>query len=227
MFVRDYMTPNPITINPDAVFPEAMNLLRPNKIRRLPVLDDGGLVGIVVEKDLLSYSPSPATSLSVYEMYYLLERLRVRQMMSHPVITVGGDCPLEEAARIMVERKIGSLPVMQGDRLVGIITETDIFRTLVEVLGGQELGTRITLHITERVGELAKVVTRIAQAGGNILAITTSRLLASSEREVMIKAAGAGPEKLSGLLPAGEGKVVDIRTSARYPVRLFGAEKKV
>jgi acetoin utilization protein AcuB len=222
MFVRDYMTSNPISVSPEAVFPEAMNLLRQNKIRRLPVLDNGELVGIVVEKDLLSYQPSPATSLSVYEMYYLLERLRMRQMMTHPVVTVGGDCPLEEAARIMVERRIGSLPVMQADRLVGIITETDIFRTMVEVLGGQELGTRITVQLPERVGELAKVVTRIAEAGGNILAITTSRLLARSEREVMIKAAGVGPEKMSGVLPAGEGKVVDVRSSARYQARLFG-----
>jgi acetoin utilization protein AcuB len=115
MFVRDYMTANPITVEPDVAFPEAMNLLRAHKIRRLPVMENGRLVGIVVEKDLLSNQPSPATTLSVYELYYLLERLQVRQIMSHPVVTVEGDCPLEEAARIMVDHKIGSLPVLQGD----------------------------------------------------------------------------------------------------------------
>lgn len=220
MFVRDYMTPNPITVSPDVTFPEAMNLLRTHKIRRLPVLEDGRLVGIIVEKDLLSNQPSPATTLSVFEVYYLLERLHMRQMMTHPVVTVGGDCPLEEAARIMVDRKIGSLPVLQGDKLVGLITETDIFRTLVEVLGGEARGTRLTLHLAERVGELAKITAQIAEAGGNILAVTNSRLLARTQREVMIKEIGADPEKLASLLRASDLTVVDIRSSGRYQPRL-------
>jgi acetoin utilization protein AcuB len=158
----------------------------------------------------------------VYEIYYLLERLPVRQMMTHPVVTVGGDCPLEEAARIMVERKIGSLLVLNGDQLVGIITETDIFRTLVEVLGGETRGTRLTLHLTERVGELAKITARIAEAGGNILAVTNSRLLARTQREVMIKEVGADPEKLASLLRDSDITVVDIRSSSRYQPRLVG-----
>ena len=119
MFVRNYMSSNPITIGLDVSFPEAMGMLRRQKIRRLPVVDKGKLVGIIVEKDLLSNQPSPATTLSIHEMYALLERLRVRQIMSRPVITVEGDCPVEEAARIMVERKIGCLPVMDGEKLAG------------------------------------------------------------------------------------------------------------
>jgi acetoin utilization protein AcuB len=222
MFVRDYMTRNPVTVGPDATFPEAMNLLRKNKIRRLPVVEQGKLVGIVVEKDLLSNQPSPATTLSIHEMYSLLERLLVRQMMTRPAVTVSGDCPLEEAARIMVDRKIGCLPVMDGDRLTGIITETDIFKTLVEILGGEARGTRITLHLPERVGELARIAAQIAEAGGNILSVTNSRLLARSQREVMIKEVGANTEKLAELLRSSDVTIVDIRTSARFKPRLFG-----
>src|SRR5512147_1058007 len=124
MFVRSYMTRNPITVSPDANFPQAISLVRKHKIRHLPVLENDRLVGIVVEKDLLSNQPSPATTLSVYEIYSLLETLRVRQIMSRPVITVEGDCPVEEAARIMLENKISCLPVMEGEKLIGIITET-------------------------------------------------------------------------------------------------------
>ena len=222
MFVRDFMTPNPLTISPDATFPEAMGLLRTHKIRRLPVVEGGKLVGIVVEKDLLSNQPSPATSLSVHELYYLLERLQMGQIMTHPVYTVGGECPLEDGARIMVEKKIGCLPVMEDSRLVGIITETDIFKTLVELLGGEEQGTRLTLRLTERVGELANITTRIAEAGGNIRAVTSSRLLGRSSREVVIKETGADPEKLRALIHGGEIEVLDIRSSKRYQPKVFG-----
>ncbi len=222
MFVRSYMTPDPIGVGPDVAFPEAMGILRRQKIRRLPVLDKGRLIGIVVEKDMLSNQPSPATTLSIHEMYALLERLRVRQIMSRPVFTVQGDCPLEEAARIMVEQKIGCLPVMDGDRLVGIITETDIFKTLVEALGGQETGTRLTLRLPDRVGELAKISSDIAQAGGNIFAVTTSRLLDGSRREVTIKETGAEADKLMQSLQGGDVTIVDVRLSSPYQPRLFG-----
>ncbi len=152
MFVRSYMTVDPVSVSPDDNFHQAMHTLRKRGVRHLPVLEKGRLVGIVVEKDLLTNQPSPATTLSLYEIYSLLETLRVRQIMSRPVITVEGDCPLEEAARIMVEHKISCLPVMDGEKLVGIITETDVFKALVEVLGGEEQGLRFVLRVPDRVG---------------------------------------------------------------------------
>jgi acetoin utilization protein AcuB len=223
MFVRNYMSSNPITIGLDVSFPEAMGMLRRQKIRRLPVVDKGKLVGIIVEKDLLSNQPSPATTLSIHEMYALLERLRVRQIMSRPVITVEGDCPVEEAARIMVERKIGCLPVMDGERLAGIITETDIFKALVEVLGGQENGFRLTLRLPDQVGELAKVTARIADAGGNIIAVTSSRLMENKQREVTIKEVGADADALMEHVRSSETVIVDVRSSTPYQPRIFGA----
>jgi acetoin utilization protein AcuB len=221
MFVRDHMTRNPITIEPDATFPQAINLLREKHIRHLPVVKGKKLVGILVDKDLLSNQPSPATTLSVYEIYSLLEKLRVSQMMSHPVVTVEGGCPMEEAARIMVERKISCLPVMEKEELVGIITETDIFKVLVNVLGGQEKGFRITMNLPDKVGELATISSQIAKAGGNIFAVTTSRR-EDGTFEVMIKEKGANEESLMSWLNNCGIVLVDVRTSEKYQPHMFG-----
>lgn len=222
MFVKNYMTPNPITIEPDANFPQAISVLRKQKIRHLPVVERGKLVGIVVEKDLLSNQPSPATTLSVYEIYSLLETLRVRQIMSRPVFTVEGDCPIEEAACIMVDNKISCLPVMDGEKLVGIITETDIFRVLMEALGGSDAGTRLMLRLPERKGELRKISGAIAEAGGNIVSVTTSRKIGEDMREVTIKETGADPSTLRSKVEQTGVEVLDIRESSRYEPKMFG-----
>ena len=221
MFVRSYMTIDPVFASPDDNFHQAMHMLRKRRVRHLPVVEKGHLVGIVVEKDLLSNQPSPATSLSLYEIYSLLEMLRIRQMMTRPVITVGGDCPLEEAARIMVENKISCLPVMDGERLVGIITETDVFKSLVEILGGGEEGLRFILRAPEILGQLAVISDHIAEAGGNILAVATRRVK-DGYREVMIKEVGARREEIKKLGEGTEVEVLDIQPTSRYEPRLFG-----
>jgi acetoin utilization protein AcuB len=221
MFVRSYMTNDPVTVSPDDNFPQAMSVIRKRNIRHIPVLDKGCLVGIVVEKDLVSTQPSPATTLSLYEIYSLLETIRVRQIMSRPVITVEGDCPVEEAARIMVENRISCLPVMDGDQLVGIITETDVFKVLMEVLGGREGDVRFTLRLPERVGELANIASRIASQGGNIIAVTTSSVLADGRREMIVKVTGADRETLTRQIEACQVEILDIRPSALYEPRQF------
>jgi len=172
MLVRERMSTKPVTITADMSITEALRVMRQNQVRRLPVLDnEDRMVGIVSEKDLLYASPSPATSLSIYEMHYLLSRLRVTELMTADVVTVTPDTPLEEAARIMADNKIGGLPVMEGGRLVGIITETDIFKVFLELLGAREKGLRLTLEIPERKGEVARITTEIARLGGNLLAV--------------------------------------------------------
>ena len=222
MFVRSYMTPDPLTASPDTNFPQAMNLIRKHKVRCLPILDSERLVGIVVYADLLSNQPSPVANLSLSETYSFLETIRMRQIMSRPVVTVEGDCPLEEAARIMVENTISSLPVMDGDRLVGIITETDVFKALVELLGGEQAGFRLTLRLPERIGGLADVTGRIAASGGNILALTTSRLLEGSYRVVTIKETGADQEAMIESLVDTGAEILDVRQSAPYAPRFLG-----
>jgi len=222
MFVRNYMTPDPIFVSPDDNFHQAIHILRKQKVRHLPVLENNRLVGIVVEKDLLSNQPSQATTLSLYEIYSLLEMLRIRQIMSKPVITVEGDCPLEDAARIMVDNKISCLPVMDDEKLVGIITETDVFKALVEVLGGEEEGTRFIFRAPEKVGVLAIIATKIAEAGGSVLAITNSKVDKSGYRKVMLKETGARKEALMSIEEGTDVIVEDVRPTSRYAPRLFG-----
>jgi acetoin utilization protein AcuB len=174
VLVRERMSAQPVTITPDTPITEALRIMRQNEVRRLPVLDPNGqLAGIVSEKDLLYASPSPATSLSIYEMHYMLSRLLVSELMTKDVITVSPDTPVEEAARIMADHKIGGLPVIEDGKLVGIITETDVFTVLLEMLGAREKGLRLTVEIPERKGEMARITTAIAQMGGNILAMGT------------------------------------------------------
>jgi acetoin utilization protein AcuB len=174
MLVRERMSTEPVTITADTPITDALRVMRQSQVRRLPVLDEEGrLVGIVSEKDLLYASPSPTTSLSIYEMHYMLSQLRVTELMTADVMTVAPDTPLEEAARIMVDNKIGGLPVMERDKLVGIITETDVFKVFLELFGAREKGLRLTLQIPERKGEMARITTAIARLGGNILALGT------------------------------------------------------
>ena len=172
MLVKDRMTSNLVTITPDTSFPDAFHIIREKRIRHLPVVDKKGkLVGIVTQTDLLHASPSAATSLSVSEINYLLANLHIREVMSSPPITVSEDAPLEEAARVMVEKKIGCLPVTRDGALVGMITETDIFEAFVEVLGGEEASLRVTVRVPHVRGQLARLAGVIAQMEGNICSV--------------------------------------------------------
>jgi acetoin utilization protein AcuB len=142
MLVGERMTRDPVVIRDDTSIQGALKIMRDNKVRRLPVLNDkGALVGIVSERDLLFASPSPATSLSIYELHYLMSRIKVADVMTTEVITVTEDTSLEEAARIMVGNKIGGLPVERKGELVGIITETDLFKIFLELLEDREMGS--------------------------------------------------------------------------------------
>lgn len=169
MLVRDRMTPNPVTITEDTTLKDALDLVRSRPFRHLPVVDEGGkLVGIVTEKSLVYASPRPELSLSVFEVDYLLRKTLVKQVMQRDLVTVSPDLPIEEAARVMVDHRIGCLPVLENGELIGIISDTDIFRVFVEGMGGGHPSLRVTITIPERVGSLARVADCIAAIGGNI-----------------------------------------------------------
>jgi len=172
MLVKDRMTPDPITITTDTSLKEALDLIRSKPFRHLPVLDENGkLVGIVTEKSLVYASPTPTTTLSVFEVDYILSRTKIEQIVHDPVITVRPDLPIEEAARVMVDHRIGCLPVVEDDKLIGIISDTDIFRVFVEGLGGGHPSLRITVVVPEKVGSLARITSRAAALGGNIYSL--------------------------------------------------------
>lgn len=212
MKVGQRMTHNPITITPDTAVPEAQAIMRREKIQRLPILDKSGkLVGIVTSLDLIHASPSPASTLDIYEMHYLLSKLKVESVMTKHVITVTEDLPVEEAARIMADNQISGLPVMRGSVLVGIITESDIFRLFIELFGARRKGIRLTLLIPERKGELAKVSNAITKCGGNIISFAVFEGEDPTNGYCTVKVSGVDRDTLLAALTPIVEKVIDAR----------------
>lgn len=149
MLIRDIMTTNPVVVEPSMPFHEALQLMKDKKIRRLPVVSRGMLVGIVTDRDLREANPSKATSLSIWELTYLLSKTTVGELMKQPVITISPDAPVEQAAMLMNRHKIGGLPVVEGTKVAGIITESDIFRLFTRMWGGEEGFFQVILLDTE------------------------------------------------------------------------------
>jgi acetoin utilization protein AcuB len=205
------MTLNAITIPPDTAVPDAYRIICENKIHHLPVVDNKGkLVGIVARVDLIHAEPSPATTLSVFEANYLMAHMPIKDVMSRP-ITVTEDTPLEEAARLMVEKAIGCLPVLRGDKLIGVITETDIFKAFVEILGGGEPDLRVTLRSPDAPGELARLTSVIAKLGGNMHSVAAFKGEDPQHVYFTFRLEGIEKDKLcSALKELGE-EVVSIR----------------
>jgi acetoin utilization protein AcuB len=159
MRIRDVMTKNPITVDSETLVLDAQRMMKENNIRRLPVVDKGNLVGIVTQHDLLQASPSPATSLSIHELNYLLAKMKVKEVMKKNPFTLTPDTPFEEALRIGQDKKIGSFPVMEKGKLVGIITESDTVRFLTRALGLREEGSRVTIEgLGGKFGDLEKII---------------------------------------------------------------------
>lgn len=171
MFVKDLMTAHPVTITPEASITSAERVMKENNIRHLPVVSPGGaLIGLITRTTLEQVLPSKLTTLSVYELHYQLDKINVRQAMLRQVITVGEDVPIEQAARMMWEKKIGCLPVMRGNTLVGIVTDIDLMRTMFDLLGARQPGVRMTLKVPGTPGSLAKITAAIAGQQGDITA---------------------------------------------------------
>ena len=173
MTVISVMTRNPFTVKPSDSVTDAQSLMAREKIHRLPVLSEHKeLVGIVSVADILRAAPSPATTLTVFEMNNLLAKLTIDKIMSRDVITVGPDT-LVDAARLLVDSNIGGLPVMDATTLVGIVTESDLFHLLIDLFGTRRKGVRATLRVPERPGEIADLANAVTDAGGNIISLGT------------------------------------------------------
>jgi acetoin utilization protein AcuB len=214
MLVKQKMTRKPITTTTDTSVSDALSLMHEKKVHRLPVLDPSGkLVGIVSEGDLLYASPSPATTLNVWEMHALLAKLKVEKVMTRKVITVTEDTPVEEAACVMIEKKIGGLPVLREKELVGIITETDIFKVFIAMLGGYRPGVRVSASISDAKGTFAKISSAIFKAGGDIVGFGFDKLAETPEVvwELTLKVEGLTKKKVVEALTPVVIKVMDAR----------------
>lgn len=212
MIVSNFMTRNPIYATKKMFVNDVNGIMTREKIRRLPVLDDEKrIVGIVTVNDLRRVTPSQVTSLDMYEMSYLLSKLRVEKVMHSPVITTNEDCVLEEAARILADNKISSLPVVKGDSLIGIITETDILRAFIDMFGSRHKGIRATFQLTEKKGQLATLCTKIYEMGANIISLVTSEGDDVEHRRCTFKVDKITLENFKELLERNEVELEDFR----------------
>ncbi len=197
MRIRDVMTKNPITVNSETLVLDAQKIMKENNIRRLPVVDKGNLVGIVTQHDLLQASPSPATSLSIHELNYLLAKMKVKEVMKKNPFTLSPDTPFEEALRIGQDRKIGSFPVMDKGKLIGIITESDTVRFLTRALGLREEGSRVTIEgLGAKLGDLEKIIAIANQHQTIILSMISLQRPEKKDWMIVLRLKTTEPEPL-------------------------------
>jgi len=213
MLVQNRMSAPAVTITPDTVFRDAMKLMRHRRFRRLPVVDKAGeLVGIVAERDMLHLSTSHGPALSVWELNYLLSSVEIRQVMTKDVIITTGDTPIEDAARLMADHKIGGLPVVDERRhVIGVITETDIFKAFVEMFSGGHAGLRLTLAAPQESDLLLELGKAVSDLGGSIVSVGSFYGDVSGERGWVVKVERAEKDQLIERLEALGDHVVDAR----------------
>ena len=171
MKVRDHMTENVKTVGMDTNINEAFSLMKESSIRRLPVVEKGKVTGIITLSDLNQAAPSSATTLSIHEINYLLAKMKIKDIIpkKQKVITIGPETYIETAAKLMRKNRISGLPVIDKDQLVGIVTETDIFDALIDILGVKKTHSRIDFYTSDRPGTVASITGMIAEKGKNIL----------------------------------------------------------
>jgi len=209
MNVKDRMTRNPFTVKKDDSVSSARELMKKEKVHRLPVIDGHGkLVGIITEKDILFASPSPASTLDVWEMSALLAKLTVEKVMTPDPVSCDPETPVEEAARMLVDNSIAGIPVVEDGILAGIITESDLFEIFIELFAIREKGLRLTALFPDVPGELANLSGAIRDAGGDILSFGTVRGDNPTNKLGIVKVAGI---EESVLLKAVEPFALEIR----------------
>jgi acetoin utilization protein AcuB len=201
MIISRVMTKNPVYVTPDASVTETRSVMAKENVGHLPVLDkDNNLVGIVTKEDLIKASPSEATTLDMYEISYLLSKMKVSEIMVKKVLTVPEDEVVEEAARIMADHGVGCLPVMRGSLLVGIVTDTDLFHVFVDAFGARHPGVRAVMNMSEHTGIIAKIAGAIAAKGGNIVSFVTTEGDDVAHRRGTIKVANLSKGELEEII---------------------------
>jgi acetoin utilization protein AcuB len=203
MLVKNWMSTDVVTASPDTRLHDAADLLKTYRIRRLCVVKGDKLVGIVTDSDIKEASPSDATTLSIHELAYLLTQVKLKEILTKDPITIAADKTIDDAAVIMLKYRISSLPVMEGSRLVGIITESDIFKALVTLSGVYQGGIQFGFELVDRPGSIKEVADVIRSYEGRMVSILTSYENARQGfRNVYIRVKGLGNKKLHQLKEA-------------------------
>ncbi|NCC63555.1 MAG: CBS domain-containing protein [Spirochaetia bacterium] len=212
MIIERRMTRNPVTATPDMSIAEAATLVKQEKVHRLPVLDkEKRLVGIITEKDILYATPSPASSLSIHEMAYLLSKLTVKKLMSKNVVTITKDTTVEEAARMMVDQDLSSLPVLEGDKLIGIVTKSDMFKILLELFGARHFGVRVSFVVEDKPGTIARISQVLSEDGIDIITFGTFMGTDPTNAICTIKVQGAPISRVVELIKPYVSQLLDVR----------------
>ncbi len=189
-FMRERIQKNPVTIRPEASFFEARSLIHDKGIRHLPVVDqENRLVGIITESDIREAGPSDVATLSVKEMTDLLRTLKVSEFMvpKEKVITITPDTLIEEAIQLMQDNKIGCLPVVDGEKLYGIFTETDALAHLVDIFGSKQKGTRLTVAVEDKPGAMAGILEVLKKHDADVISIVSPSFLVEGKRIAAIR----------------------------------------
>lgn len=173
MIIERRLRSYPVFATPDMNIRDASDLMKNNKLHRLPVISEGTLVGIISEKDILRATPSPASTLSTFEVNYLASKLKVKNIMSRKPVCISKNTTVEEAAALMVNQDLSCLPVMENDKLVGIVSKSDMFRILLELFGSGTYGVRIEFLVENKPGTIAEITHAIAVKGIDIISFGT------------------------------------------------------
>lgn len=189
MFVSDFMTKNVITAQIDEKVSDAITKMKENNIKHLPIMDEDKLFGIVSAQEIEEYSPSKATSLDIFELHYWLSKLTLKEIAKRNLITVSPDTPIEEAGTIMHKNRIGSLLVLEDNKLVGIISDRDIFELLISITAAESKGIRIYTQIPDAAGTISEIINIISKFNAKIHAIFTSyKNTSHGKRNVVVRA---------------------------------------
>jgi len=199
MLIKDWMTREPITITDETSMIKAIHLMKQHRFRRLPVLHQGQLVGMVTDRDLKEASPSKATTLDVHELYYLLAELQVKEIMTRDPLSVSQDDTVERAAQLMLEHTISGLPVVDaGGQLVGIITQSDVFRAFMHITGIRQGGVQFALRLEDRPGLIKEVVDLLRARGARFVSLLTSYTSArEGYRDIYLRVKNLPPEAVA------------------------------
>ncbi len=202
MLVKEWMAKDPIVIDENTSIMKATQMMKEHRIRRIPVVRDGKLIGIISDRDIKEAAPSKATSLDVHELYYLLSEIKVKDIMTPDPITLKENDSVEKAAVIMLENRISGIPIVDdNDHVIGVITQTDVFKVMISITGAYKSPIQIAFEMEDSPGSLNKLLNLIREQGGRIVSVLTSHEnMPEGKREVYVRLMDMSDDDLNKLV---------------------------